>query len=189
MSTPRAGADWVLSVLLLVLAALVLPAMRPVSVSPVLKLELYKNQQPIRDLEQARRVSRQLTRWVDVLDLSRNGQFAHPRLGVLGLGEHFFMDLTTRIQVRRAGSYRFEVSSDDGFSLQIGDRRVCAFTTDRSLHSQICTVLLLEGEHRLQLSYFQGGGPAGLAVRYAVEGESDWHWLGQDSAALRFLRD
>jgi hypothetical protein len=188
MSTPR-SADWVLSALLAVTACAIGAAMLPPRVDPVLKLELSKNAADIRDLDQPRSITRRVTRWVDVLDLEREGRLAHPRLGVLGLGDHFFLDLKTRVRVPATASYRFEVRSDDGFALQIDDRRVCAFTKDRALATQTCRVLLLAGEHDLHLAYFQAGGPAGLAVRYAVISDPAWHWLGADSASLEFIDD
>jgi hypothetical protein len=189
LNAPRSIADWVLSALLAIIVCAVTAAMLPVRVKPVLKLELSKNAVDIRDLDQPRNISRQVTHWVDVLDLARDGRLAHPRLGVLGLGDHYFLDLETRIQVPATASYRFEVRSDDGFALQIDERRVCAFTRDRSLTTQTCRVLLIAGEHDLRLSYFQAGGPAGLAVRYAVNADTAWRWLGEDSAQLRFIGD
>lgn len=186
MNVSRSLPDWVLSTLLALIACTVIAAMLPERVAPILKLELSKNATDIRDLDQARNISRKVTQWVDVLDLARDGRLAHPRLGVLGLGDHFFLDLNTRIQVPATASYRFEVRSDDGFALEIDARRVCAFTRDRALSTQTCRVLLMQGEHELRLSYFQAGGPAGLAVRYAVGTDPAWHWLGEDSDQLKF---
>lgn len=191
MSTRRV--DWVLSALLALVAVALICAMLPIRVDPVLRLELSKNATPIQDLDQPRSIVSTQTRWVDVLDLARDGQLAHPKLGAVGLGEHYFLDLETRIRVVHSGSFRFEVSSDDGFALMVGERRICAHTGDRPLRTQSCRVLLLAGEHVLRLSYFQGGGPAGLAVRYSVDQDNDqdthWYWLGQDSPRLQFLRD
>lgn len=182
-------ANWVFSVALAVTSAALLLNARAPQVNPVLKLEFQRNAVPIRDLDQSRTVTVASTLWLDVLDLSHNGKLAHPVLGDLGWGEHYFIDLKARIRVSTTARYRFEVSSDDGFALAVDDRRICAFTRDRALATQQCGALLTAGEHLLTLRYFQGVGPAALRVRYAVEGEDDLRWLGQDSAALVFLRD
>lgn len=185
---PGRRADWVLSALLTLLAGVMLMQMRLPTVTPVLSLRFAQNAVPIKELDQARTITSTGVRQVDVLDLARDGALSHPVLGTLGPREHFFVDLDVRVVATRTARYRFEVRSDDGFALEIDGRRICAYTGDRALTTQICGVLLTAGSHHLALRYFQGVGPAGLAVRWAV-GEEEWRWLGAEGPALQFRAD
>lgn len=179
--------DWAISLLWVSIALALWHKVRPPQVDAVLPLVYTLNGEPIRDLDQPRRPLRQFTVWVDVLDLHRDGRLQHPRLGDLGRGEQVYIDLDVTIEVEQTASYRFEVGSDDGFALAIDGQRLCAYTGDRAFTPQTCTTLLLQGQHRLQLSYFQAGGPAGLQVRFARAEETQWHWLGSSAAGLRIL--
>lgn len=181
-------ADWVLSGLLATVGLAMWGHMRLPHVEPVLKLRFAQNAVPIHDLDQSRTITSTGERAVDVLDLSRDGAFAHPVLGALGPRENYFVDLDVQIVATQATRYRFEVASDDGFALEIDGRRICAFTGDRALATQQCGLLLTPGPHALALRYFQGVGPAGLSVRWAA-GEGPWHWLGAEGPELQFLRD
>lgn len=182
----RMQSEWVLSGLLLLVAAIVLTRMMPDTIAPVLRLDITKNRSEVRSLYQNRDpvATRQVL--VDVLDLSRNGSLAHARLGDIGYREHFFVDLDKRFDVGRPGDYRLLVSSDDGFSIRIDGNEVCGYARDRLMGTQTCTVNLAAGEHRLQLRYFQSGGPAGLKVQYGRQGESRLYWLGESSRYWQF---
>ncbi len=188
MSDPTTIRSWVLSAVLLLCWLLLLPLLWPRSVEPVLQLTISKNRVPIETLRQRRSIEQKQTVWVDRLDLSRNDRFAHPRLGVLGYGEHFFVDLDQRLLVSEAGDYRFLISSDDGFALYVDDREVCSQVEPQPLTTRSCERSLSAGQHRLRLRYFQAGGGAGLAVRYGKAGDGKAYWLGEDSALIRFPR-
>jgi hypothetical protein len=187
MSRSRVS-EWLLSLLLVALAVTLWVSMRPAQVPAVVLLEISRNAVPINTLDQPREIDSRQQLWIDRFDLASNGQLRHPQLGQIGYGEQFFIDAELRLRMRRAASLRFEVQSDDGFALEIDDRRVCAFVGHRALAGQSCRVLLEEGEHRLRLSYFQAGGPAGLLVRYGEGGEGPLTWLGEDTDYLEVLR-
>lgn len=178
--------DWVLSAMLAVVALFAVAHMLPVSVDPVLRLEIARNRSPIAELHQARDIIQRKVVHVDKLDLARDGRFAHSRLGDIGYGQNFFVDIVSTFQVRKAGSYRFVVASDDGFSLHVDGRQICAFTRDRALTTQTCTVLLDPGKRAFRLAYFQAGGPAGLKVQYGRHGDGTLYWFGQESEHFAF---
>lgn len=179
--------DWALSGLLALgwLAALV-PMLPSRKVEPVLQLTILKNRTPIVELHQRRSVERRQRVTVDVLDLARDGRFAHRRLGELGYGEHFFVDLDASFKVRQAGQYRFVVASDDGFAIYLGADEVCSHVARRALLAQTCIATLEAGEQRLRLRYFQADGPAGLSVQYGRLGEQRLYWFGETSPWLDF---
>lgn len=163
--------------------------MRSPSVEAVLPLVIERNAVSIEHLDQSRAAVQRSTVWLDRLDLAHSGQLRHPVLGRIGPAEQFFVDLRVRLRVPEARVIHFEVESDDGFALELNDRRICAFTAHRGLSTQRCRVLLEAGEHPLFLSYFQAGGPAGLRVRHAANENGPWRLLGEDSDWLQVVRE
>ena len=94
-----------------------------------------------------------------------------------------------RFRVLGDGDYRFLVGSDDGFSLRIDNRPVCADPRPHALSLQPCTVRLARGEHAFALDYFQGSGPSGLSVQYGRQDRSGEFWFGDDSDYFHFDAD
>lgn len=188
MSKRSTRADFVLSGVLVLTALLMFLAMREPSVDRVLKLQFARNGVPIEQLDQPRAINATREIWIDRLDLAHGGRLAHPVLGELGFGRQFFVDLETRIEMLEARTVQFEIESDDGFALELDDRRICAYVGHRGLAAQRCRVLLEAGVHSLKLSYFQAGGPAGLRVRIAESEGGAWRLLGEEGEVLRVLR-
>lgn len=191
MSGSMAIRQWSLSLLLasiwLLFAWLALrPAYFPPSVDGVIELKITKNRVPITTLRERRSVEQKQTVQVDVLDLAHGGRFAHARLGELGYVEHFFVDIDTRVDVLRPGTYRFVVSSDDGFAMYVDENELCSHVATREFTAQTCNVELGAGERRFRIRYFQAGGAAGLRVQYASGEASRLHWFGETTADLRF---
>lgn len=180
--------DMVVTLLLCLTAILVVRAMLPVRVDPNLTVVVSKNRTVIQNLNQPRNIETSKEVSVDVLNLANENQFSHPQLGNVGYGANFFADVETQFVIRREGNYRFVVASDDGFSLDINGERLCQFMGQRALSAQTCTVHLEEGEHHFQLAYFQAGGPAGLTVRYGIQGERRLYWFGENSRLMRIKR-
>ncbi len=181
-------ADWALTAALLVIAAIFVMVMTPPRMTPRMTLQFTRNAVPIDRLEQARQPAATSVRQVDVLNLSADQRFAHPRLGHLGYGEQFFMDMETRFRTTRDADFLFEVASDDGFALHIDGRLICNHSGSRAMISQVCKAPLPAGDHSLQLAYYQGAGPAGLTVRYAATGEV-MRYFGENSPELELLPD
>lgn len=181
--------DWPLTVLLLAAAAALAYAMWPVHVAPVLRLRLERNAVPIGHLDQPRRVVESREMVVDRLDLSRGGRLRHAVLGDIGYAEHFFVTVRKQFTVREGGDYRFLVSSDDGFSLRVDNRPLCADPRPRALSLQTCGIRLDRGVHEFALDYFQGAGPSGLTVQYGRQGQNRVFWFGEDSDDFRFTRE
>lgn len=180
--------DFVVTVLLCITAVMVVRAMLPVRVDPNITVVVSQNRTTIQNLNQPRDIENTKKVRLDVLNLANQNQFIHPQLGNVGYGVNFFADVETKFVIRRAGNYRFVVASDDGFALDINGERLCQFTGQRALATQTCTVQLEEGEHHFQLAYFQAGGPAGLTVRYGIQGERRLYWFGENSRLMRIKR-
>jgi hypothetical protein len=182
----QARRDRITTALLLIVAAALVRAMWPAHVEPVLRLVLERNAGPIAHLDQARRIVESKTVFVDRLDLSHDGRLRHPELGDIGYPEHVFLSLRKRFAVARDGDYRFLVGSDDGFSLRIDNRPVCADPRPRALSVQTCGIRLNAGEHELALDYFQDSGPSGLSVQYGRQDSARNDWFGENSDDFRF---
>lgn len=181
--------EWALTAVLLAVGAALAHAMWPVHVTPVLRLTLERNAGPIAHLDQPRRIVESREVAVDRLDLARGGRLRHAVLGDIGYVDHFFLSVRKRFTVRESGDYRFLVGSDDGFSLRIDNRPLCADPRPRALSLLACGIRLNRGEHEFALDYFQGAGPSGLTVQYGRQGRNRQYWFGEDSDDLRFGRE
>ncbi|MGD8175452.1 serine protease [Marinimicrobium sp. ARAG 43.8] len=174
----------VLGVVLLAIVLRLLPPFVP----DVIQLTLVKNDAAIRTIDQPRQVAYQRTLWVDQLNFSDRNQLRHPKLGQIGYAEHFFIDIDHTFEVLQTGTYRFLIGSDDGFSARIDGNALCRFDRDRPYRKQTCAVQLEKGEHRFEMSYFQGGGFAGLTVEYLPQGADQAYFYGENSDWMRFKK-
>lgn len=67
-------------------------------------------------------------------------------------------------EVTRAGSHKFSLTSDDGSELYINGSRVINNGGSHAMLLKTGTVTLPAGIHKLQVRYFEGGGPKGLSL-------------------------
>lgn len=178
--------NWVFSAFLATTFVLVLLRITPPSVDPVIQITISKNRTAIGNIHQARDVESTRTLMVDRINFYHKGRFSHPKLGNVAIAtQNFFIDIDHPIRILKAGQYRFLPGSDDGFSLSINNKKLCEFAADRPYLEQSCTIHLSEGTHRVQFSYFQGGGNSGLTLKYA-EGNNKPRWFGDNSKHVRF---
>lgn len=175
-----------LSVVMAVVTLLIIYRITPVTVDPVLELVISKNRVGINSINQQRDITNTQKVMVDILNIAEQNRFKHPKLGELGYGNDFFVDVETTFTVKKAGSYHFLVGSDDGFKLLIDGKPLCQFPGSRPLAVQTCAIDLTEGEHVFKLAYYQGFGNAGLKVEYRLAGNNSRYWIGQNSSFLRF---
>ncbi|WP_024460783.1 PA14 domain-containing protein [Marinimicrobium sp. LS-A18] len=176
----------VLTLLLALVALAIVVRITPPYVPKVVELTLVKNKGAIRRIDQEREVDFQRTLWVDRLDLSRKNQLRHTKLGQIGYADNFFVDIDHTFEVLVPGEYRFLIGSDDGFIAKVDGREICRFNRDRGYRKQSCRTRLDEGEHRFELTYFQGGGHAGLTVEYRLKDGTQAYFFGEDSQLMRF---
>lgn len=100
--------------------------------------------------------------------------------GVTDRYEWFAIDYSGRFWIENPGSYRFELTSDDGSRLYIDDGLV---VNDDGLHppeTRIGELALAGGIHRIRVSYFQGPREqVALVLRVARPGE-EWRIFSTD---------
>lgn len=178
--------NWLFSVALALVTVLIIYRIIPVTVDHVVKLTITKNRTSISNIYQQRDVESTNEVWVDVLNLEHKSRFGHPKLGnVANYSEDFFVDVDHNITVKDADNYRFLIGSDDGFSLKVDGKLLCEHLGDRPFSVQPCLVHLNAGQHRVQVSYFQGYGNSGFTVEYA-RGDEKSRWFGDDSNSVKF---
>ena len=158
----------------------------PAMIDKTFELHIHKNKTAIKSVSQERDISQSKTVWVDKLMLKDGVRIMHPKLGAIGFSDTFFIDVESDFKVKKAGVYYFIPGSDDGFSLDVDGKRLCAFEKDRPYATQRCRVELNEGKHNFKLSYFQGGGHAGLTLAYQFKGDRKRRWVGENSGYLSF---
>lgn len=89
------------------------------------------------------------------LDIA-NREFTLGFPGVEGLFEWFGLNITTRIDIAEAGTYKFRLNSDDGSRLYIDGKQVIDNDGQHSVESVEGSVELSKGSHDIQVKYFQG---------------------------------
>ena len=158
----------------------------PAMVDKNFELQIYKNRTPITNLFQERDIINTKNVWIDKIMLKDGARLMHPKLGVIGFGDSFFIDVESSFTVKKAGTYYFIPGSDDGFSLDVDGVRLCAFEGDHPYSTQRCEINLSQGTHNFKLTYFQGGGFAGLTLAYQFKEDRKERWFGENSQYLRF---
>lgn len=178
----------IFSAVLFVTFAAIIYRLLPPWVEPNFLLRLSKNQEAIEQINQPRQISATRQIRIDRVELNKGNRFQHPKLGPLGWSENFFADIESRFNVTETGRYRFLVGSDDGFRLTIDGKLLCQYPGDRPFRKQSCYQTLTEGEHALELSYFQGYGNAGLTLEVARDGSQTTRYWGEDIEGIEYIR-
>ncbi|RYY73717.1 MAG: serine protease [Gammaproteobacteria bacterium] len=176
----------VFSVVLAVITYAIVNRVIPPHVTPVFDVVISKNRSSITDVNQARDIELSKTVKIDLINLAEKSRFRHPKLGDIGYANDFFVDINAPFTVKRAGEYVFFLSSDDGFSFSVDGKQLCEFAKDRPLSTDTCRVNLTEGKHTFKLTYFQGGGMAGLTMSYAFASDGKQYLAGDDSKYISF---
>jgi alpha-L-fucosidase len=94
--------------------------------------------------------------------------------------EHFGAILTGFINVPEDGVYEFELTSDDGSTLTIGDRLVVDNDGLHSPSAKTGEIALSKGLHALKIAYFNGGGGQALGLRWSLAGRP-WESVDSDT--------
>lgn len=174
------------SALLLLFALFALYKSTPPMIDKVFELKISKNGKSIKTINDERDVKTTKTIWVDVLNLKDGYHLSHPKLGRIGFGDNFWIDVEGKFKVKEAGKYFFYPGSDDGFTLSINGKQLCQFAKDRAYATRSCPLTLEEGEHSFELNYFQGGGHSGLTLAYRHQKAKKRKWFGENSRYIKF---
>jgi hypothetical protein len=97
--------------------------------------------------------------------------------GINGRTEWFAIELSGKFKVTKTGDYVFRLESDDGSILWIDREKVINNDGAHAPLSRWNTIHLTEGNHRIEVFYFQGAGPA-FALQLFVKppGERERLW-------------
>ncbi len=86
--------------------------------------------------------------------------------------DNFGVVFTGGVQIATAGTYDFELSSDDGSRLRIDDREVVLNDGIHGVVAKTGSVSLTAGPHAMRVEFFEGGGGENLLLRYRRSGGS-----------------
>ncbi len=151
----------------------------------IIKVNISKQKGSIATLDTPRKIANSQQISVDRLFFPQSRMLSHKRLGNLGFSQNFFIDAVVDMDVLEAGEYQLSVFSDDGFRIKVDEKTVCEHPQNRPYQKTQCTLHLTKAKHHFELSYFQGGGPLGLHVRYGRKGEKLYD-IGKDSKYVLF---
>lgn len=76
--------------------------------------------------------------------------------GVTDRFEWFAIDYTGGFWIENPGKYRFLLASDDGSKLYVDNKLVIDNDGIHAIQTEVATVKLKGGAHRIRISYFQG---------------------------------
>lgn len=78
------------------------------------------------------------------------------------------------LEVPKTGVYSFYLRTDDGSTLEIGNKLVVDGNANKKASDEVYRqVALRKGKHPFKLNYFQKGGGATLDFQYHIKGEKD----------------
>jgi len=86
-------------------------------------------------------------------------------------GESFIIDLDSCFLVKKAGSYEFIVTSDDGFKLEVDGRMVSSYSGLRQMGATSSRVELEEGYFKIRARYFQSKDEKIFKIKYRARDE------------------
>jgi len=179
--------EWVfLGIVMFIGLLILMKTVRFENRSDHIKLTVTQQKGAISTLDTLRKVSSKKIFHVSSINFPQKRMLEHKDLGKMGYSSNFFIDATTKMSVVSKGKYRFTVRSDDGFRLKIDDKVLCEYPGHRPMTTNTCTIHLSQKDHIFQLSYWQGGGPLGLSVKYHKIGTSKHHFVGDDSKNITF---
>ncbi|RLA72629.1 MAG: hypothetical protein DRG24_02385 [Epsilonproteobacteria bacterium] len=140
----------------------------------------------ISNIDTPRKVASKKTFHVTTVNFPQTRMLKHKDLGETGYSSNFFIDASVKMEVKSEGAYEFIVSSDDGFRLKIDNKVMCEHPGNRPMAANSCQVHLSKKSHLFELSYWQGGGPLGLIVKYKKMDTSQLRYVGEDSKEITF---
>ncbi len=176
----------VFSILLAVVVVTIINRVTPPYVDDVFNVVVSKNRTTITDIHQVRYIEMRKIVKLDHLNLAEKNRFRHPKMGDIGYSGDFFVDIDAPFLVKKPGDYVFYLGSDDGFVFSVDGKKICEWTHDRPLTTDICHVNLSAGDHTFKLVYFQGYGNAGLTMSYAFAADGTQYVAGDNSRYLEF---
>lgn len=179
--------EWVfLGIIILIGVFVLTKTIRLQSGEGNIKVVITQQKDGISNIDTPRSISSKKTFHVTTINFPQTRVLKHKDLGETGYSSNFFIDASVVMEVKSEGDYEFMVSSDDGFRLKIDNKAMCEHPGDRPMAATSCRVHLSKRNHLFALSYWQGGGPLGLIVKYKKIGTSRQYYVGDDSKEIRF---
>jgi Ca2+-binding RTX toxin-like protein len=117
------------------------------------------NPQAIPDFSTLPATANTSTEWVSYADIEMNANVAN----------EFALQYTGLIYVQQAGTYTFDLTSDDGSQLFINDQLV---VDNDGLHATVTvsgSIVLSEGFHSIELNYLEATGGEVLSLDYSTD--------------------
>lgn len=100
--------------------------------------------------------------------------------------DNFLVTVDGWIRIDAAGEYAFQLTSDDGSKMRLGERT--RFIDNDGLHGPVGVpgkVELAPGLHRYEIQWFENSGGAELKLEWKRPGEVDWSIVPADVLSCR----
>ncbi len=96
-----------------------------------------------------------------------------------GLGGEHWSARWTSVQYLNAGTYRFNVTADDGVRVYIDGQIVIDAWRDEAATTYYANVQVVAGAHAIEIDYYQNQGDASLSVTWDYLSTFATQWIGQ----------
>jgi len=96
-----------------------------------------------------------------------------------GIGGEHWSARWNSVQFLNAGTYRFNVTADDGVRIYIDGQIVIDAWRDESPTTYYANVQVVSGTHIIQVDYYQGIGDASLSVSWDFLNTISTQWIAQ----------
>jgi hypothetical protein len=153
----------------------------------LVRMTAFRQTQAVTGFRPERETADRVTVRVDQIGFGNHVDPAESAFAKFGLRRNFYADFFARFSLEQAQEISFSVFSDDGFILRIDGERIAEFSAERAYAETQAVVRLAEGEHSLELDYFQADGYIGLDAYYRVGESRTPHFVGEDAEELTFL--
>jgi len=115
--------------------------------------------------------------------METEAKIEYPELPAMGLENSQVVSILWmgRVRAERAGIYRFELESDDGSRLYVGDHLVLQNDGSHPMQRRSGEMELSPGLHPIRIVYFNSGGGGGILFRWQPPGQSEWAVVPADA--------
>ena len=134
-------------------------------------MTLQQNGEAIDTLHQPRKPIQTESHTINTINFKTKFQLIHADLGAWDYREHFFADFNTTLHLKQDLNVTFLLVADDGYALKLDGKQILSNSDNHKISIDQVTLQLDQGDHPLNLAYFQEDGIAVIRLYYEVYGE------------------
>ncbi len=153
------------------------------------KVTVTKNRTTIMNLDETPEPVSTKTFYTDTINyFSADDELTHVIYGPTGIAGEFYMEIEGKINVNKSQNYYFKINFDDGYRLTIDNILVGEFTEVSRGNIVEESIYLSEGQHEINVKYFESYGPTALIIEYFSDDDERPVIMGINTRNIEFLK-